>query len=74
MTVFREIVVEVAEYGWSERQARVAAELWLKGMSASNIAESVGKTRNAVIGKANREKWPREAWPARTRRTYKKVA
>jgi GcrA cell cycle regulator len=39
---------------WSEESETQLRELWFKGLSGSQIAAKIGKTRNAVIGKVNR--------------------
>lgn len=41
--------------GWSEDRVTTMSELWLKGLSASQIANQLGGvTRSAVIGKVYR--------------------
>ena len=41
---------------WSEERVQQLKDMWSKGMTARQIAESLGEgvTRNAVIGKAHR--------------------
>ncbi len=39
---------------WPDEIAKCAVEGWIKGLSASQIASLVGKTRSAVIGKLHR--------------------
>ena len=40
---------------WTEKRIELLKKYWSKGMSASQIAETLGDvTRNAVIGKAHR--------------------
>ena len=42
---------------WPEALEVEARSLWESGMSAGVVAEAVGKTRNAIIGKARRAGW-----------------
>ena len=39
---------------WTDRNVEILEALWSEGRSARDIAEKLGVTRNAVIGKANR--------------------
>lgn len=39
---------------WSEALEARLADLWMQGVSGSLIAEQIGKTRSAVMGKVNR--------------------
>ena len=39
---------------WTEKDVRILKTMWQGGKSAREIAERLGTTRNAVIGKANR--------------------
>ena len=39
---------------WTDGKVEVLEALWSEGRSAREIAEKLGVTRNAVIGKANR--------------------
>ena len=41
---------------WSKDNVMLLVKMWGRGESASDIAEELGTTRNAVIGKANRLK------------------
>lgn len=43
-----------ADYEWSEERSEKAARLFVTGISSDEIAEELGCTRNAVIGKMNR--------------------
>jgi len=45
---------------WTKDNINTLNELWVKDMSARQIGLIVGKTRNAVIGKANRLGLPRK--------------
>ena len=40
--------------GWSDDRVTVLSKLWMDGLTASQIAERLGVTRNAVIGKVHR--------------------
>jgi GcrA cell cycle regulator len=40
--------------GWTDEATDMARTLWLDGVSASQIAKRLGRTRNAVIGKMGR--------------------
>lgn len=42
---------------WSDRQEAQARRLWLEGADAASIGVAVGKTRLAVIGRADRKGW-----------------
>lgn len=42
---------------WTQVQDEVAYYLWRDGQRASFIATTVGKTRDAVIGRAFRQCW-----------------
>lgn len=45
----------MSEAGWSETRVTTLSQLWLDGLSASQIAKQLGGvTRNAVIGKVHR--------------------
>ena len=45
----------MSESGWSESRVTTLSQLWLDGLSASQIAKQLGGvTRNAVIGKVHR--------------------
>ena len=45
----------MAESGWSETRVTILSQLWIDGLSASQIAKQLGGvTRNAVIGKVHR--------------------
>jgi GcrA cell cycle regulator len=45
----------MSESGWSEIRVTTLSQLWLDGLSASQIAKQLGGvTRNAVIGKVHR--------------------
>lgn len=46
--------------GWTPERVAKAKRMWAHGVSPAIIAETLGGvTRNAVIGKADREQWPR---------------
>lgn len=40
--------------GWTDERTALAVKLWQEGLSGSRIAERLGVTRNAVIGKLHR--------------------
>lgn len=42
---------------WTRTQDEVAYHLWRDGERASAIAAAIGKTRDAVIGRAFRQCW-----------------
>lgn len=42
------------EPSWSDEKTELLRSLWTEGLSASDIGKKVGKTRNAVLGKAHR--------------------
>lgn len=42
---------------WTTEQTDMAKTLWLRGKSARHIGGLIGKTRNAVIGRARRMGW-----------------
>lgn len=42
---------------WTAGQNAVARFLWLDGVDARTIGERVGKSRAAVIGRADRKGW-----------------
>ena len=44
---------------WTPERTDLAAKLWREGMAARDIAERVGggATKNAIIGKAHRQRW-----------------
>ena len=52
--------------GWTEERVELLKKLWMEGLSASQIAASLGEgvTRNAVIGKVHRLKLSGRAKPA----------
>src|SRR4051812_45482314 len=43
-----------ASHEWPDDKAEKLRQMWTEGYSASEIANVVGKTRNAVIGKTHR--------------------
>ncbi len=43
---------------WTDEKVAVLARLWSEGHSASRIAAAIGVTKNAVIGRAHRDKLP----------------
>lgn len=48
--------------GWTPENTERARQMWFAGKSAAFIASEIGgMSRNAVIGKADREKWERGA-------------
>ncbi|MGV3652311.1 MAG: GcrA family cell cycle regulator [Devosia sp.] len=51
--------------GWTEERVELLKKLWLEGLSASQIAATLGEgvTRNAVIGKVHRLKLSGRAKP-----------
>lgn len=51
---------------WSDDQVKTASKMWREGCSASLIAMEIGKSRSAVVGKANRN---RSLFPARMKAT-----
>ena len=54
----------VARSPWTEQEAEQAAELWKAGATATTIARSLGKSRNAVLGKIGRLGLKRNGNPA----------
>jgi hypothetical protein len=42
-------------FKWTEENLNRAKEIWLRGETAQHVADILGCTRNAVIGKMNRE-------------------
>ncbi len=44
----------MAQLIWTEEQIEQATEMWANKESAQAIADAIGKSRNAVIGKMNR--------------------
>ena len=44
----------VARTPWSEADTAEVARLWIAGATASQIAKSIGKSRNSVLGKIGR--------------------
>lgn len=54
---------------WTEERVELLSKLWAEGLSASQIARTLGEaTRNAVIGKIHRLGLSGRATPARTER------
>jgi len=54
---------------WTEERVELLSKLWAEGLSASQIARTLGEvTRNAVIGKVHRLGLSGRATPARTER------
>lgn len=54
---------------WTEERVEVLSKLWAEGLSASQIARTLGDvTRNAVIGKVHRLGLSGRATPARQER------
>lgn len=51
---------------WPDDVVQVASKMWRDGCSASLIAREIGKSRSAVVGKANRN---RSLFPARRKAT-----
>ena len=43
---------------WTLKRIGILEKQWLEGISTRDIADGLGVTRNAVIGKANREVFP----------------
>jgi|GEM_PF-2226299 len=50
---------------WTERRIAQLTELWAEGVTANAIAEQMGCTRNAVIGKSHRLELPARPSPIR---------
>jgi hypothetical protein len=48
---------------WSESDVEVLTKLWSEGLSISKIGKHIGKTRNAVVGKAHRVGLPSRPSP-----------
>lgn len=48
---------------WPEESVNILTNLWSQGLSAAVIAAELGKTRNAVIGKAHRLKLSKPSRP-----------
>jgi GcrA cell cycle regulator len=46
--------VQLARSWWNGAAARELERLWASGLPASEMAERLGTTKNAVIGKARR--------------------
>lgn len=46
---------------WTQKQIDTLIKLWTAGVSAAEIGEKIGMTRNAVIGKAHRLSLPEHA-------------
>jgi hypothetical protein len=44
---------------WSPDAIEAARQMWFAGGTALAIAKALGISRNAVLGKAWRERWPR---------------
>lgn len=59
---------------WTEEQNAILAELWTRGEKASYIAKIVGKTRNAVIGRAHRAGLAKRPSPIARKEDKKPVA
>ena len=56
--------------GWTDERVETLKKLWLDGLSASQIAKSLGGvTRNAVIGKVHRLGLSGRATPSQPART-----
>ena len=56
---------------WTDKKITQLKELWKKGVLASDIAQVLGTTKSAIIGKANRlhcapRKWGRVNYAPRT--------
>lgn len=50
----RIVILPDKRLSWSEERAERCAEMWKAGESAGTIANELGMTRNAVIGKVHR--------------------
>lgn len=47
-------MVRATDYIWTKDRVAFLKELWSEGLSASQIAQKIGVTKNSVIGKINR--------------------
>lgn len=50
-------------FDWTEESIETLKDLWAKGLSTSKIAEALGTTKNAVIGKSHRLELPPRGSP-----------
>lgn len=44
---------------WTDEEERAASACWFWGESASQIAKTLGRSRNSVIGRKHRKGWKR---------------
>lgn len=51
---------------WTEERIELLKTLWAKGLGGEQVAEKLGITRNAVIGKIHRLKQPKRVAPRKT--------
>lgn len=54
----------MSRFNWSSSQDTRLAHLWAEGMTAAEIAERLGKSRNAILGRIRRLNLNRKAFPS----------
>ena len=61
-------------FDWNEINILLLRELWTSGLSSQKIANKMGTTKNAVVGKAHRLKlqdWPSPIVPKGEKKTHR---
>ena len=53
---------------WTGDQKDVLREMWAEGRHAKDIGTSIGRTKNSVLGMADRLGLPKHAWTMRKRK------